>query len=199
MHKHERKEEDVTGLLSQWQQGNRKAFTRLMPAVYDELRRVAARCMSGERNDHTLGATGLVHETYLRMARSEVPDCRNRAHFFALAGRVMRRLLVEHARAHLAAKRGGGTVKVHLDPELMDRSPTVRSAEDLLALDEALHHLTRLDPRKGRTLELRFFAGLTIEETAECLQVSPATVILDSRLGRAWLQRELSAVEHCAS
>lgn len=199
MRKENWQDDDVTGLLSQWQNGNGKAFTRLMPVVYDELRRVAERCMSGERTDHTLGATGLVHETYLRMARSEVPDCRNRSHFFALAGRVMRRLLVEHARAHLAAKRGGGTVKVSLDPELMDRPPSVRCAEDLLALDEALDQLTQLDPRKGRTLELRFFAGLTIEETAECLQVSPATVILDSRLGRAWLQRELSAAERCAS
>jgi len=193
------KEEDVTGLLAQWRQGSHKAFTRLMPVVYDELRRVAERCMSGERTDHTLGATGLVHETYLRMARSEGPSCRNRSHFFALAGRVMRRLLVEHARAHLAAKRGGGAIKVYLDPDHVDRSPTVRSAEELLALDEALGQLAALDPRKGRTLELRFFAGLTIEETAECLQVSPATVILDSRLGRAWLQRELSAGERCAS
>lgn len=194
-----RKEEDVTGLLAQWRRGDRQALARLMPAVYDELRRLAERCMSGERADHTLGATGLVHEAYLRLLRGDGPRCHNRSHFFALAGRVMRRLLVEHARAHLAAKRGGGAVKVHLDPDYVERSPELRSAEDLLALDEALGNLTQLDPRKGRTLELRFFAGLTIEETAECLQVSPATVILDSRLGRAWLQRELSSGVRCAS
>lgn len=195
-----RTEEDVTGLLAAWRRGERGAFARLMPVVYDELRRVAECCMAGERADHTLGATGLVHETYLRMAQGEGPRCRNRAHFFALAGRVMRRLLIEHARAHLAAKRGGGAVKVDLDcATAVERSRLGRSAEELLALDEALGHLTRIDPRKGRTLELRFFAGLTIQETADCLQVSPATVILDSRLGRAWLQRELSDGARCAS
>lgn len=183
---------EVTGLLASWRRGDRGALERLMPLIYHELRRLAERCMSGERIDHTLGATALVHEAYLRMARGEAPPCRDRGHFFNLAGRVMRRLLVEHARAHLAAKRGGGAVKVTVDPDDLEPSPVGDSAEDLLALDQALDQLSHLDPRKGRTLELRFFAGLTIEETAECLQVSPATVILDSRLGRAWLLRELS-------
>lgn len=186
------REGEVTGLLAAWRQGDREALRDLMPLVYDELHRMAQRCMVGERQDHTLSATALVHETYLRMARDAGPRCHSRSHFMALASRVMRRLLVEHARAHLAAKRGGGAVKVELDPDHAD-SPESKSAEDLLALDQALDHLSEIDPRKGRTLELRFFAGLTIEETAEHLQVSPATVILDSRLGRAWLMRQLSS------
>jgi len=183
---------EVTRLLGAWRTGALDAGDRLIPLVYHELRRLAARCMAGERADHTLEPTALVHEAYLRLAGGEQPRWHDRLHFFAVAARTMRRILVDHARSRCAGKRGGGAVRLPLD-EAPDRSPEAGASAltDLLALDEALRALTALDPRKGRVVELRYFGGLTVAETAAVLGVSAPTVALDTRLARAWLLARL--------
>jgi RNA polymerase sigma factor (TIGR02999 family) len=186
--------EDVTLLLAAWRAGDAGALSRLMPLVYGELRRLAAHFLAAERPDHTLQATALVHEAYLRLASGGTPQLADRAHFFAVAAQVMRRLLVDHARTRAAAKRGGGIPALPLTPALAAAVPGVTpgdAPEDLLALDAALTELAGLDPRKARTIELRYFGGSTLEETAEVLGVSTATVILETRLARAWLFRRL--------
>jgi len=186
--------EEVTGLLAAWRAGDASALSRLMPVVYGELRRLAAHVLAGERPSHTLQATALVHEAYLRLAAGSPPRLGDRAHFFAVAAQVMRRLLVDHARSRAAAKRGGGVALVPLTAGLSAVVPGVTEGgapEDLLALDAALTGLAALDGRKARAVELRYFAGSTIEETAEALEVSTATVILDLRLARAWLFHRL--------
>lgn len=179
---------EVTRLLAEWRTGELGAGDRLVPLVYRHLRRLAARCMAGERSDHTLEPTALVHEAYLRLAGTSQPSWRDRRHFFAVASRMMRRILVDHARARQTGKRGGGTVRV---PLADTPAPTTDVGEgqlaDLLALDEALRSLARLDGRKARVVELRYFGGLTVEETADVLEVSAPTVALDSRMARAWL------------
>jgi len=181
---------DVTGLLLAWGQGDESAEDRLIVAVYDELRRQAERAMRREGGEHTLQATALVHESYLRLVDQRRVEWRNRAHFFAIASTVMRRILVDHARARLTAKRGGGVVPLSL-------AGAERGGEhgtddvDLLALHEALERLAALDAGQARLVELRYFGGLTIEETAEALDVSPATVKREWALARAWLRREL--------
>ena len=181
---------DVTGLLLAWGQGDESAAEQLVVAVYDELRRQAERAMRREGGEHTLQATSLVHESYLRLVDQRRVDWRNRAHFFAIASTVMRRVHVDHARARLTAKRGGGVAPLSL-------AGAERGGEhgtddvDLLALHEALERLAALDPEQARLVELRYFGGMTIEETAEALGVSPATVKREWALARAWLRREL--------
>jgi RNA polymerase sigma-70 factor, ECF subfamily len=176
---------EVTRLLGAWQEGDRGAGDRLLPMVYRRLRRMAARYMAGERSGHTLEPTALVHEAYLRLAGGSQPAWRDRRHFFAVSARLMRRVLVDHARARGAAKRGGEAVHVPLDSEPASRRPDLLA--DLLALDQSLLRLSEIDPRKGRIIELRYFGGLTVDEVAEVLGVSAPTVALESRMARAWL------------
>jgi RNA polymerase sigma-70 factor (ECF subfamily) len=184
---------DITGLLLAWAQGDASAAERLIPVVYDDLHRQAARAMRGEGEAHTLQATALVNEAYLRLVDQRRVEWRNRAHFFAIASTVMRRILVDHARARLTEKRGGGATQITLDDAERGRAPDDSSDVDLLALHEALERLAALDPDQARLVELRYFGGLTIEETAEAMGVSPATTKREWALARAWLRRELSA------
>jgi RNA polymerase sigma factor (TIGR02999 family) len=178
----------VTELLRAWGQGDEVALDRLMPVVYDELRRVARRYMGRERPGQSLQATALVNEAYLRLIDIKKVRWQDRAHFFAMSARLMRRILVDHARAHRSLKRGAGGQKVSLDEELL-LAP--QPGQDLVALDEALEALAAVDPRKGQVVELRFFGGLTAEETAEVLKISTDTVLRDWKLAKAWLMREL--------
>jgi len=180
-------QEDVTELLQEWNRGHREALDRLMPIVTAELRKVARAHLRRERNDHTLQPTALVNEAYLKMVNWDRVNWRDRAHFFAVAARVMRRILVDHARARHAAKRGGCRVV----PLSEFAEPAATRDVDLVALDEALHELAGLDERQARLVELRFFAGLTIDETAEVLKVGAATVSRDWTTARAWLFRRL--------
>lgn len=187
--------DDVTLLLAAWRDGDPEALSRLMPLVYGELRRLAARSLGGERQDHTLQPTALVHEAFLRLAGGAVPDWQDRVHFFAVAAQVMRRLLVDHARARRTGKRGGGLRRLPLEAALEIGSPAAGDPELLLALDEALGELAAHDPRKARIIELRFFGGLTLEETALVAGVATSTVILEARLARAWLYRRIAREE----
>jgi RNA polymerase sigma-70 factor (ECF subfamily) len=174
----------VTGLLDAWSKGNEAAREDLIPLVYDELRRVAARRLSRERRDHSLRATALVHETYLRLVEQKRARWRSRAQFFAVAAGLMRRILVDHARSHRAAKRGGELRRVPLNEGLVVSGS--RPVE-LVALDEALEELSAFDPKLCRIVELRFFGGLSIEETAEVEGLSPATVKRNWNVAKAWL------------
>jgi len=182
---------DVTGLLLAWGRGDQTAAEQLVPVVYEELRRQAARAMRREGSEHTLQATALVHESYLRLVDQRRVKWRNRAHFFAIASTVMRRVLVDHARARLTAKRGGGAVPVTL-AGAAPATPEGTDEADLLALHEALSKLAILDADQARLVELRYFGGLTIEDTAEALSISPATVKREWAVARAWLRRELA-------
>jgi RNA polymerase sigma factor (TIGR02999 family) len=179
----------VTTLLLDWRQGNAGAGDQFIAIVYNELRRLAAHCLDAERRDHTLQPTALVHELYLRLFASGDPiTWQNRAHFFAVAAQTLRRILVDHARAHRAQKRGGAQVKLSLTAAqgwLDDRN------EDLLALDEALRRLEHLQPRAGQVVELRFFGGLQEDEIAEVLAIAPITVKRDWKFARAWLMSQL--------
>jgi RNA polymerase sigma factor (TIGR02999 family) len=189
---------DITGLLKAWGQGNQHALEQLTPLVYAQLRAQARRCMRNERSGLTLQSTALVHETYLRLVNIDDVDWHDRMHFFALSAQIMRRILIDAARARAASKRGGGDVRVdHSSAVDLDQIPTDDSsaAALLCALDDALEGLEQIDPRRGRVIELRFFGGLSVEETAEVLQVSPQTVMRDWRLARAWLARELHVGE----
>ncbi|MDQ6887654.1 MAG: sigma-70 family RNA polymerase sigma factor [Gemmatimonadota bacterium] len=181
---------DVTALLIAWSGGERSAADRLIPAVYEELHRQAARAMRREGHEHTLQPTALVNEAYLRLVDQRRVEWRNRAHFFGIAAEVMRRVLVDHARGRLAAKRGGGGQRLTLG-SAVDVSAGEGDA-DVLALHDALERFALLDPGQARVVEMRYFGGLTIEETAEALGVSPATVKREWALARAWLRRELS-------
>ncbi|MBA2270283.1 MAG: sigma-70 family RNA polymerase sigma factor [Verrucomicrobiota bacterium] len=180
--------QQVTRLLIDWGNGNRKAALDLMPLVYDELRQIARGYLQGERGDHILQATGLVHEAYLRLVDQNAASWKNRAHFFGVAARVMRRILVDHARRARTEKRGRDWDKLEFDDRIL-ASPG-RSI-DLIALDEALQDLARLDPRRSQIVELRFFGGLTMEEAGEVLEVSARTVRREWRLAKAWLRREI--------
>jgi RNA polymerase sigma factor (TIGR02999 family) len=184
--------ERVTKLLANWGQGDRDARDALIPLVYGELRRVARRYLRRERPDHSLQSAALVHEAYLRLVDQQVPEWQNRAHFFGVAAQLMRQILVDHARQRRAAKRGGGVPRLNLDPEFA--LPQKREV-DLVVLDEALNTLASIDPQRGRIVELRFFAGLSIEETALVLGISAATVSRDWATSRAWLQREMKKKE----
>jgi RNA polymerase sigma factor (TIGR02999 family) len=181
---------DVTRLLRLWQQGDREASEELLPLVYGELRRIARRHLRAERDGHTLEATALVHEAYLRLAGGAELHWNDRVHFYAVAAQMMRRVLVDHARGRGAAKRGGSMIRVSLDEA---RDPAIESGADLVALDDALKSLEVIDPRKSRVIELRFFGGLTLDETAAVLGVSVPTVVKEARLARAWLHGQIAA------
>jgi RNA polymerase sigma factor (TIGR02999 family) len=179
----------VTELLGRWQAGDAHALEALMPLVYEELRRLARRYLRQERPEHTLQSTALVHEAFMRLVGQDLPALHNRAHFYAVAATLMRQILVDHARSHAARKRGGATPVVPLE---LAGSPADPRGRDVLALDDALNGLAALDPRQSRIVELRYFTGLSIEETAEVLGISPATVKRDWITARAWLQREMN-------
>lgn len=176
-------------MLQAWCRGDEKALERLVPLVDGELRRITRRQRGKLRRDATLTTTALVNEAYVRLIEVRQTSWQHRAHFFALCARVMRGILVDHARAHGSAKRGGGALHVPLDEALV---VSRERSSDLVAIDDALNELAKMDPRKGRVVELRFFGGLTVEETAEVLSVSAETVLRDWRLARMWLVRELS-------
>ena len=180
---------EVTKLLVRWTQGDQSALNDLLPLVYDELRRLARSYLYKERPGHTLQSTALVHEAYMRLVDQNV-TWQSRAHFFGIAAQMMRRILVDHARARDAAKRGDGDMKVTLDEGM-----AFTGARDvaLIVLDKALNDLARFDPQQGRIVELRFFAGLSIEETSEVMDISPATVKRDWAMAKAWLSREMHA------
>jgi RNA polymerase sigma factor (TIGR02999 family) len=179
---------DVTQLLVAWGGGDESAFEALAPLVYDELRRLARRSMGGERAGHTLQATALVNEAYLRLVDINRVQWQNRAHFFAMSARLMRRILVDFARSKHSQKRGAGAQPVSLDEALM----VVNQGRDLVAVDDALEALAGVDARKSQVVEMRFFGGLSVEETAEALHVSPDTVKRDWKVAKAWLSRELA-------
>jgi RNA polymerase sigma-70 factor (ECF subfamily) len=184
---------EVTQLLQSWSEGNQEALDKLVPLVHAELHRLARHYMSNERPGHTLQTTELVNEAYVRLIDWKNVRWQNRAHFFGVAAQIMRRILVDFARSRASAKKGGGTQYVSLS-EAMTISP--ERGEDLIALDHALESLSELDSRKSRIVELRFFGGLSVEETAEVLKISARTVMRDWGLAQAWLYRELSGVQH---
>ena len=178
----------ITDLLVAWSGGDEHALETLMPLVHGELRRLARRQMAGEREGHTLQTTALINEAYLRLVDLTRVRWQDRAHFLAMSARLMRRILVDHARSRLYAKRGGGAATVSLDETVV---VTNDARPDLVALDDALQALAAVDARKSQVVEMRFFGGLSVEETAEALGVSPQTVMRDWRLARAWLAVEL--------
>jgi len=181
--------QEVTQLLADWGKGDRSALDKLLPLVHSELRRIAQRQMSQERPGHTLQATALVNEAYLKLAGQQGFDWQNRAHFFAVCAQMMRHILIDHARAHARDKRGGGAVKVSLNDALVVADDQARH---FLALDEALRALERLDPQKGKIVELRYFGGLSIEEAAKVMNVSPRTVRREWQRAKAWLYRMIT-------
>jgi RNA polymerase sigma-70 factor, ECF subfamily len=183
---------EVTRLLANWSEGNAEAREQLMPLVYNELRRLAASYLRRERADHTLQPTALVHEAYMRLVEQKNVQWQGRSHFFAITAQLMRRILVDHARGHIADKRGGGAAKVPITEAIIMSQD--RPAE-LLALDESLTRLAALDPQQGRVVELRIFGGLTVEETAEVLHISTATVKRDWSMAKAWLLQETQKAE----
>ena len=184
---------DVTAHLHAWAGGDAAALDALVPLVYEELERLAHRQLRRERSDHTLDTSGLVHEAYTRLVRLDRIEWTDRAHFLALAAQAMRRVLINYAESRRAQKRGGGQQPVSLDASPRQvASPTATDLNDLLALDAALMRLAELDDRQARVVECRFFGGMTVEETASVLEISPATVKRDWTLARAWLNRELS-------
>ncbi|MEW6731650.1 MAG: sigma-70 family RNA polymerase sigma factor [Acidobacteriota bacterium] len=180
---------EVTRLLMEWGDGNQMALDQLMPLVYHELHRLASNRLRKERSDHTLQATALVHEAFLRLVDWQNTTWQNRAHFFAVAAQLMRNILVDHARNHQAAKRGGGQPRLALDDAI---NVSDKADVDLIALDDALISLATIDTQQSRIVELRYFGGLTIEETAEVLHISASTVKREWNIAKAWLLRELS-------
>jgi len=182
-------EADVSVLLAEMASGNHAAAEKLVPLVYEELKRLARRHMRRERPDHTLQTTALVHEAYLKLARQKAVSWQGRSHFLAVASQVMRRILIDHARGQLREKRGGPQVTVSLDDAVVVVS--LERSEDLLKLDEALNRLSKLDARQSRIVELRFFGGLSVEETSEVLGLSPKTIKRDWAVAKAWLHAEL--------
>jgi RNA polymerase sigma factor (TIGR02999 family) len=180
--------QEITRLLFDWSRGDKSALDKLTPLVYAELRQIARYQMSKERPGHTLQATALINEAYLKIATQGDSDWQSRAHFFAACAQVMRHILIDHARTHARDKRGGGAAHVSLDEAAMS---VEEQAADFIALDEALRALEALDPQKGRIIELRYFGGLSVEEVAEILKISPATVGREWRRAKAWLYREL--------
>jgi len=179
---------DVTQLLASWSQGDQSALDRLMPLVYGELRRLAASYLRRERPNHTLQSTALVHEAFLRLMNQQDVQWQSRAHFYGIAAQMIRRILVDYARAQHAEKRGSGAIKLELDEALAAPQQT---GLDLVELNDALERLAAFDERQSRIVELRFFAGLSIEETAEVLHLSPASIKREWTAARAWLFREL--------
>ncbi|HET9406603.1 MAG TPA: sigma-70 family RNA polymerase sigma factor [Candidatus Sulfotelmatobacter sp.] len=180
--------QDVTLLLSALTRGDEHAGSKLIPLVYDELRRLAASYMRRERVDHTLQATALVNEAYLKLVEQRAVNWQSRAHFFGIAAQLMRRILIDHARGHLRQKRGGEQKIVSLDEAIVVAE---QRGDELLALDDCLNRLAKIDPRQARVVELRFFGGLTVEEAAQVLDVSPKTVKRDWNVAKAWLYADL--------
>ena len=185
-------QQEVTGLLTRWSQGDGAALAELTPLVYEELRRLAHHFMEGQRTDHTLQTTALVNEAYLRLADQTNPHWQNRAHFFAVAARAMRQIVVDYARSQQARKRGGGALKIELD-EAAIVSP--EQSKEIVDLHEALERLAALDSRKAQVVELKYFGGLNYDEMAEVLKISRVTVRRDWEFARAWLQTELHNVD----
>ena len=181
---------EITALLAQLGNGNQEVAPKLIPLVYKELHRLAGAYMQRERVDHTLQPTALVHEAYIKLIQQHSIDWQSRAHFFGIAAQVMRRILVDHARGHLREKRGGGQTAVPIDETLVFAP---EQSGELLKLNEALERLTRVDPRQGKIVELRFFGGLTVQQTADLLEISPKTVKRDWSMAKAWLHGELKA------
>ena len=180
--------EQITSLLVRWRGDEKAALDALMPLVYGDLRRLAHHYLRRERSDHTLQSTALVHEAYARLVDQSLPEWQNRAHFFAVAAQIMRQILVDYARSHRANKRGGSACKLPLED--VD-GETKSSNVDVVALDDALQSLARIDPQQSQVVELRFFGGLSIDETSEVLKISPSTVKRDWNTARVWLYREL--------
>lgn len=181
---------ETTQLLRAWAAGDQAALEKLTPRVYDELRRIAGHFMKEERPGRTIQTTALVHEAYLKLIDITNVDWQHRAHFFAISAQIMRRILLDRARKRVAAKRGGAAPRLRLD-EVPDVG--AGRAREIILLDDALNELAKIDPRKAEVIELRFFGGLSVEETAEVLKVSAATVMRDWRLARAWLMNELAS------
>jgi RNA polymerase sigma factor (TIGR02999 family) len=180
---------EITQLLQAWRRGDEAALDKLTPEVYRELHLVAGRCMARERDGHTLQTTALINELYLRLSDLKLIDWQDRAHFFALCARQMRRILIDHARARRSHKRGDGAIAISLDDAL---AISPEPSADLVAVDDALNQLAKVDDRKSQVVVLRFFGGLSVEETATVLKISPDTVARDWRLAKAWLKRALS-------
>jgi RNA polymerase sigma factor (TIGR02999 family) len=192
--------DEVTQLLARWSQGDEAALSRMLPLVYDELRRMAQRHLQRERDGHTLQRTGLVHEAYLRLAQQGPLQWESRAHFFGWASTLMRHILIDHARSRQAAKRGGGAAVLSLDAMLDNtggavEAPAPEESLDLIAMDHALKRLEELDPQQSRVVELRFFGGLSVAETAEALHISAATVKREWATARAWMLREMGRLK----
>ncbi len=186
----------ITQLLQNWGEGDQQSLERLIPVVYRELHRLADHYLRQERPDHTLEPSALVHEAYLRLADWHGVTWKNRTHFFGVAAQLMRRILVDYARRHRAAKRGAGGPKITLSRALAEEQPDEDQAGDLVALDQALTRLSQRDPRQGQIVELRYFSGLTVPEIAGVLGISPATVKREWSMARAWLSRELHHGNH---
>jgi RNA polymerase sigma factor (TIGR02999 family) len=187
---------EITRLLADWSGGDQAALDKLLPLVYDELRRMASGYMQHERGDHLLQTTALVHEAYLRMVGQQNVSYETRAHFFAVAAQVMRHILVDYARGRNRAKRGEGVPAMELSEVAVFSDDR---AEELIALNSALEKLSAMDARKGKVFEMRYFAGMSVEETAEALRVSPVTVARDWRMAKAWLRREIAPGQEHAS
>ncbi len=190
--------EEITRLLAAWSTGDEEALNRLIPVVYPDLRRIARQHLARLPHDHTLESAALANEAYLKLIRAHGLHCENRVHFFALCAQMIRRILVDHARKRRYAKRGGDAERVPLEEALLG---TRALGVEVLALDDALFSLSKIDPRKGRVVELRYFGGLGVEEIAEVLQVSPETVMRDWKMAKSWLFRELVRIgsHNCGS
>ena len=182
----------ITDLLARWRAGDREALDSLMPLVYEELRSLARHYLRMERPDHTLQSTALVHEAFVRLVGQKPPEWKDRKHFYGVAARLMRQILVDHARGHRADKRGGNVIKLGLTEGLMGKES---EGLDILALDDSLNRLAQLNPQQSQIVELRFFSGLSIEDTSEVLGISPATVKRHWTTARAWLFREMNRSE----
>ena len=181
--------QEITQLLLNWSKGDEAALNQLIPLVYPELRKLARRYMGRESPEHTLQTSALINEAYLRLVDQQVVEWQDRAHFFAVAAQVMRHILIDHARSHLYGKRGAGAQHVPLDDAAV---VSQERATELVALDGALTSLAKIDERKSKIVELRFFGGLSVEETAEAMKLSPVTVMREWRAAKAWLHREVS-------
>lgn len=184
--------DDITGLLTAWKDGDEEALKRLVSVIYPEMRKIARAHLARLAASQTLESAALANEAYLKLIRVKGIECHDRSHFFAVCAQMIRRILIDHVRTRQRAKRGGGAVRVSLDDALASPMQGV----DVVALDDALEALSQFDPRKGRVVELRFFGGLSVEETAEVLQVSPETVMRDWKMAKAWLYRELTGRNH---
>jgi RNA polymerase sigma factor (TIGR02999 family) len=187
--------QDISGLLTAWSSGDEEALRNLIPVVYPELRRIARKHLFRQSAGHTLESAALANETYLKLILARGIRCESRVHFFALCAQMIRGILVDHARHHGCAKRGGDAVRVPLDEVLL---ATPSHEVEVLALDQALESLSKIDPRKVRIVELRYFGGLSVEETAEVLQISPETVLRDWKMAKTWLLRELTRTSGCS-